>query len=164
MVVTNLMSTGRPVNQLEFPTVTICGSGLHMAGVEDALEEDFINWINELGRTDVNNIEKDLADYMEEMYEIPNGEVNILDILNTMIAPNNAEASLAANGARENFDACKDNSEDHATDREENEDKYKRNVENAVEFRGTADISKGVKIGSQDGQSESWLRGPKASF
>ena len=56
---------------------------------------------------------KDLAEYMEETYEIPNVEVNILDILNTMIAPNNAEASLAANAARENFAACKENDEDH---------------------------------------------------
>ena len=78
-----------------------------MAGVEDALKEDFINWREKMGRTEVNNIEEDLAEYMEKRYEIPNGEVNILDILNTMIAPNNAEASLAANGARENFDACK---------------------------------------------------------
>ena len=30
MVVTNLRSTGRPVSELDFPTVTICASGLHM--------------------------------------------------------------------------------------------------------------------------------------
>ena len=144
MVVTNLRSTGRPVNQLDFPTVTICGSGLHMAAVEDALKEDFIDWRKKRGRTEMDNIEEDLTEYMEETYEIPN-EVNILDILNTMIAPNNAEASLAANAARENFAACK---EDHDTDRDENEDKSKRNVEHVVEFRGTVDISKGRQIGS----------------
>ena len=88
MVVTNLRSTGKPVNQVDFPTVTICGSGLHMAGVEDALKEDFINWRHEMGRTEVNNIEEDLAKYMEERYEISNGDVNILDIVNTMIEPN----------------------------------------------------------------------------
>ena len=37
MVVTNLRSTGRPVSQLDFPTVTICGSGLHMGNIEEAL-------------------------------------------------------------------------------------------------------------------------------
>ena len=105
MVVTNLRSTGRPVNQLDFPTVTICGSGLHMAAVEDALKEDFIHW-RKRGRTEImDNIEEDLREYMKETYEIPN-EVNILDILNTMIAPDNAEDSLGANSARENFAAC----------------------------------------------------------
>ena len=47
MVVTNLGSTGRRVNDLD--TVTICGSGLHMARVEDDLMEDFINRRKERG-------------------------------------------------------------------------------------------------------------------
>ena len=47
MVVANLGNTGRPVNDLD--TVTICGSGLHMAGVEDDLMEDFINRRKERG-------------------------------------------------------------------------------------------------------------------
>ena len=44
----------------------------------------------------MNNIEEDLAEYMEESYQITNAKVNIFDILNTMMAPYNAEAYLAA--------------------------------------------------------------------
>ena len=91
MVVTNMRSNGKPVNELDFPTVTICGSGLHMAGVEKTLKEDFINWREERGQTEMDDIEEDLVEYMNETYQITNAEWNILDILNTMIAPNNAE-------------------------------------------------------------------------
>ena len=148
MVVTNLASTGRPVNEFDFPTVTICASGLHMAGVEDALKEDFNNWRKERGRTRVDNVEEDLAEYMFETYLIANAEWNILDILNTMIAPDNAESSLGVNGARENFAACAGKEKDMDDDRDENEEKSKREVENVAEFRGPVDISKGTLMGS----------------
>ena len=53
-------------------------------------------------------IEKDMEDYMAQTFQIEIGSsVNILDILNTMIAPN-ADETLAANAVRENVFACQD--------------------------------------------------------
>ena len=152
MVVINLRSTGRPVSELDFPTVTICASGLHMDNVEEALKEDFIKWREEKGRTEIDNIDEELAEYMEEIYQITNPEVNILDILNTMIAPNNAEDSLGANGARENFAACNEKEEENDLDEGVNKMR-KRDVfsesENYVEYLEEIDISEESKsIGS----------------
>ena len=126
MVVTNLRSSGRPVSQMDFPTVTICGSGLHMGNVEEALRENIIKWRQERGKTKVDTIEEDVSEFMKDTYQIQSEEVNIFDIVNTMVAPNHAEATLAANGVRENFVACGTEFEDN--DREENEDKSKREV------------------------------------
>ena len=86
MVVTNLRSTGRPVSQLDFPTVTICGSGLHMGNVEDALRDDIIKWRQERGKTEVDTIEEDVSEFMKDIYQIPSEEVNLLDVVNTMVA------------------------------------------------------------------------------
>ena len=62
-----------------------------------------------------------------------------------MIAPNNAEAALGANGARENLAAC---AKDKKHDRDEGEDKSKRSVENVAEIKGLVDIANGTLIGS----------------
>ena len=40
-VITTLKSTAKPVTEIPFPTVTICGSGLYMKNVEIALEKNF---------------------------------------------------------------------------------------------------------------------------
>ena len=125
MVVTNLRSSGRPVSQMDFPTVTICGSGLHMGNVEEALRENIIKWRQERGMTEVDTIEEDVSEFLKDTYQVPSEEVNLLDVVNTMVAPNNAEATLGANGVRENFVACR-------TEFEENGDKSKREVGNEM--------------------------------
>ena len=86
MVVTNLRSTGRPVSQLDFPTVTICGSGLHMGNVEEALRDDIIKWRQERGKTKVDTVEEDVSEFMKDTYQIQSEEVNLLDVVNTMVA------------------------------------------------------------------------------
>ena len=78
MVVTNMRSTGRPASQLDFPTVTICGSGLHMGNVEDAMRDDIIKWRQERGKTEVDTIEEDVSEFMKDTYQISSSiEVNI---------------------------------------------------------------------------------------
>ena len=56
-------------------------------------------------------MEKDVDDYMRETFQIHNKKgsdpVSILDILDTMIAPN-VDASVAANGVRQNALACQE--------------------------------------------------------
>ena len=113
-MVTTLKDTAKPVTDLPFPAVTICASGLHMDNVERKLRENFSKWRVKNSRNEENReaIEKDIKDYMHQTFQIKPEDsdaksMNILDILDTMIAPN-VDASVAANGVRENALACKD--------------------------------------------------------
>ena len=47
-----------------------------------------------------------MAEFMEEKFQIKDRNVNIMDILNTMISPKDVESTVAANGVRENVQAC----------------------------------------------------------
>ena len=82
-----------------------------MDSVEKKLGENFARWRTENNRNDNEKaaIEKDIEKYMLDTFQIQSEEkpVNILDILDTMIAPD-VEASVAANGVRKNVFACKD--------------------------------------------------------
>ena len=116
-VVTTLKNTAKPVTDLPFPAITICGSGLHMGNVEKKLGENFAQWRTKNRRNNDTKeaIEEDIKDYMWSTFQIKPEEesesktkpANILDILDTMIAPN-VEASVASNGLRENVFACKE--------------------------------------------------------
>ena len=112
-VVTTLKNTAKPVTEVPFPTVTICGAGLHMTNVEKKIGDNFVAWRRENKRHEesMEGIEKDMEDYMAQTFQIETGSsVNLLDILNTLIAPNTDE-TLAANAVRENVLACQDSSE-----------------------------------------------------
>ena len=102
-----MKDTAKPVTDLAFPAITICASGLHMDNVERKLKENFAIWRADHHKNDYSReaLEKDINDYMFTVFQIKSElkPVNILDILDTMIAPN-VEASVAANGVREN--AC----------------------------------------------------------
>ena len=57
------------MTELPFPSVTICSPGLNMEAVEEALLEDFDQWLNDNGK----NIEREnlgdrLDEFMEEKY------------------------------------------------------------------------------------------------
>ena len=109
-VVTTLKNTAKPVTEVPFPTVTICGAGLHMNNVEKKIGGNFVAWRRENARHEesMEGIEKDMEDYMAQTFQIETGSsVNLLDILNTMIAPH-ADETLAANAVRENVFACQD--------------------------------------------------------
>ena len=109
-VVTILKDTTKLVKDVAFPALTICGSGVHMSHVENKLVHDFKSWRaeNERKETTYNMIKKDLEEFMETRFQIKPTEpsVNILDILDMMIAPD-VDASVAANGVRENEIACR---------------------------------------------------------
>ena len=112
-VVTTLKNTAKPVTDVQFPAVTICGSGFHMGNVEEKINRNFRKWRNETGRNsnDINQIRADMVEYMKITFQIkpkPEGDqgpANIMDILDTMVA-SNVEASMAANAVRENVIAC----------------------------------------------------------
>ena len=112
-MVTTLKQTAKPVTDLSFPAVTICASGLHMDNVERKVGENFAKWREENNKKDNNKeaLEKDIKEYMHTVFHIKrnvikSASVSILDILDTMIAPN-VEASVAVNAVRENVFACK---------------------------------------------------------
>ena len=86
-----------------------------MDNVEMVVTENFAQWRkgNDRNGTSEDGIGEDMADYMEEVFQINNTEnSNILDILNTMVA-SDVDASVGLNGVRENVIAC---DEPEATD------------------------------------------------
>ena len=114
---TTLKETAKPVTDLPFPAVTICSSGFHMGNVEKKITENFAKWRsqnNRMGDTE-EAIEVDIEEYMFFTFQIKSEEAtgtkaaNIIDILDTMIAPK-VESSVAANSVRENIFACKGSS------------------------------------------------------
>ena len=114
-VVTTLKNTAKPVTEVPFPAVTICGTGNHMSHVERKIQENFALWRqkNQRNRTGSTML-KDIEDYMSETFQIdPTSNVSILDILDMMTAPN-VEASVAANGVRQNVFACQEASENQS--------------------------------------------------
>ena len=111
-MITTLKQTTYPITEVAFPAVTICGSGFHMDNVKTALQRNFARWRKELGKRNISLIAQDFAEYMEVKFQISSKRSyggkhppNILDMLDTMIA-SDVEASVAANGVRQNAVAC----------------------------------------------------------
>ena len=125
-MVTTLKNTALPVTALDFPTVTICASGFYMDNVAKAVKDNFAKWREAENRTDGDNVLQDMLIYMKAKFQIETREdnatnpVNILDILDTMVA-SNLEASVAANGVRENVLACKETTSTPAAVRKKRE-------------------------------------------
>ena len=112
-VVTTLKSSSHPIENISFPTITICGSGLNMNNVERAVAESFARWRIETGRNESSEhkISEDMADYMMEAFQIntKSSEVaNILDLLNTFVA-SDVEETVSQNGVRDNAIHCAEN-------------------------------------------------------
>ena len=121
-MVTILKNTTKLVTEVPFPALTVCSSGLHMNNVEKKLIKDFENWRVEKNRSETKKEEvyKDTEEFMLTRFQIkPNkGEnsareqpISILDILDTMIAPN-VDAAIAENSVRENVFACQKSTEE----------------------------------------------------
>ena len=106
-MLTTLKSVGKPVSEIAFPMVTICSPGLFMENVRIALEKSFNQWrVEENKSWEEFEIPNLMAEFMKEKFQIKARNVNIMDILNTMISPKDVETSVAANGVRENIEAC----------------------------------------------------------
>ena len=110
---TILKNTTKLVSEIPFPALTVCGSGLHMNNVEKKLIWDFQNWRAQENKVETSReaIYKDTEEFMQIRFQIEpsisSGEqpISILDILDTMIAPD-MDASLFANSVRQNAMAC----------------------------------------------------------
>ena len=84
-----VQDTAKPVTDLDFPSVTICSSGLNMEAVRQALFNDFANWrmTNKETIEDLANQHEALNVYMEEKYAMKVGEGNIFDTIKGMNSP-----------------------------------------------------------------------------
>ena len=101
-VITTLKTTTKPVTDMEFPSVTICGNGLHMDLVEKVLYENFNNWKATKSIPGGSSSDHEqFSVFMNETFQIED-EINILDILTTMISPEAAEK----NSVKKNEIAC----------------------------------------------------------
>ena len=71
-VVTTLKNTAKPVTDLSFPAITICGSGLHMDRVGNKVAEKFVEWRTDKNKDNVTkeDLEEDLKDYMHAIFQI----------------------------------------------------------------------------------------------
>ena len=132
-VVTTLKTSAHPIENVPFPTVTICGSGLHMDNVEKAVGDNFAKWREENHRNETSEeeISKDMATYMNEAFQInteSSEAANILDILNTMVA-SDVDVSVGLNGVRDNVIACTGTENDI----ESTNSREKRNAEDKLE-------------------------------
>ena len=109
-VITTLKNTAKPVTEIPFPTITICGSGLYMENVEIALEKSFNQWrLSNKKSWDSDELNDLLAEFMQEKFQIKQKGLTIMDILNTMVSSQDVNAVLVSNVVRENALAC-DNS------------------------------------------------------
>ena len=77
-VVTPLKKTAKPVTELPFPAVTICGSGFHMNNVEKQVTEDFAAWRrdNRKDEIDPDRIKEDITDFMRVTFQIMQDDNN----------------------------------------------------------------------------------------
>ena len=84
-----MQDTAKPVTDLDFPSVTICSSGLNMEAVRQALFNDFANWrmTNQETIEDLDNQQEALNVYMEEKYAMKVGEGNIFDTIKGLNSP-----------------------------------------------------------------------------
>ena len=72
----------KPATDLSFPSVTICSPGLNMEVVKEVLFKDFQRWSKEEG-----NSQKDVDDFMKEMYAMKVGQGSIVEKIKTMALP-----------------------------------------------------------------------------
>ena len=88
------------MTDLDFPSVTICSTGLNMEAVRRAFYNDFANWkIDNKVKVSKLGDEKSLNAYMEEKYAMSPGEGNILETIKAMNSPPMGEEEEKGNTA-----------------------------------------------------------------
>ena len=78
-----------------------------MENIEKTLEKRFNSWrLRNKKSWDSDDLKDLLAEFMEEKFQIKEKGLTIMDILNTMVSPNNVDNILLSNIVRENALAC----------------------------------------------------------
>ena len=102
-VFSSLDNTELPMEELDFPSVTICREGLDMDNVGKTMVEDFKMWREGSTRRAKRlalTLEEELEKYMEETFDIRKDDPNMMDVLSSMTAPN-VDTSVGVNAVRE---------------------------------------------------------------
>ena len=83
-----MQDAAKPVSELDFPSVTICSSGLNMEAVRRALFNDFANWKID-NKDHVSHLDdEDRVDvYMNETYAMSPGDGNLFETIKEMNSP-----------------------------------------------------------------------------
>ena len=85
-VITTIKDLDKPVAGMEFPAVTVCASGLRKDMVEKVVKNNFEAW------TQGNKDNKSMEQYMFDVFQLENKNIDILDIIDTMLAPDDESA------------------------------------------------------------------------
>ena len=105
----------KPATELTFPSVTICSPGLNMEAVEEAVYKDYKRWNREEG-----NSEKEVGDFMEEMYAMKVGKGNIFDKIKAMNLPPISQDNEASSVLLENIVTCENTTSSRAKRKKRN--------------------------------------------
>ena len=83
-----MQDAAKPVSELDFPSVTICSSGLDMEAVRRALFNDFANWkIDNKDHVSHLDDEERVDVYMNETYAMSPGDGNLFETIKEMNSP-----------------------------------------------------------------------------
>ena len=85
-VITSLKTVAKPVTELNFPAITICGEGQHMDAVEKVLYDNFREWDNLKTDNPEQTMEFRFREFMREVFMITEEGIDIMDILNALIS------------------------------------------------------------------------------
>ena len=97
----------KPVTELDFPSVTICSSGLNMEAVRRALFNDFANWkINNEDNVSHLDDEERVDFYMNETYAMSPGEGNLFETIKEMNSPPKDEDRYDFRAVTNNIISC----------------------------------------------------------
>ena len=84
--------TTKPVTDIPFPSVTICSPGLNMDAVEEALVDEFEDWLASEGKTG-GSLEDRLAEFMEETFATSGNIFETIKAMNIPSAPDEKDTS-----------------------------------------------------------------------
>ena len=97
------------MEEVPFPSVTICSPGLNMEAVEEALLEDFNQWLSEKSMTEVSLGDR-LDEFMKEKYATTVATENIFEKIKAMNSPPPSSEEESNSGATsavlQNLVAC----------------------------------------------------------
>ena len=97
----SIQDVAKPATDLAFPSVTICSPGLNMEAVKEVLFGDFQRWSKE-----ESNSQKDVYDFIEDMYAMKVGQGSIFEKIKTMVLPQISPNSAASSAVLENLATC----------------------------------------------------------
>ena len=98
-VITTLKTTTKPVNEVDFPAITVCAAGKTMELVKKAIYNKFLLWKKSQGLDEEEDAE-DLKKFLKDIFQITKDDTRLMEILDTMINPDAAATKAIINNER----------------------------------------------------------------